>query len=171
MRLPDYISPIVACRVWQWDASGLRSLNGEPWLPGKPLAAGCRVSDSGTLVGRAETANGNHAAPQGGCTCGVYAAKDFEHLRRTGYDRYGIHGQVCLWGTVVEHQLGWRAEFAYPKTLWLPLDALPVTLKEIQCRIQSLLAAVMSPSLTMPPPSPLAESLGTRCGRAGFPDE
>ena len=32
MTVPDYISPIVGYRVWQWDATGLRSLNGENWV-------------------------------------------------------------------------------------------------------------------------------------------
>jgi hypothetical protein len=38
-----------------------------------------------------------------------------------GYQRYGICGEVYLWGRLVEHELGWRAQFAYPKTLFLPL--------------------------------------------------
>src|SRR5205807_86852 len=33
--------------------------------------------------------------------------------------------EVCLWGTVVEHEIGWRAEYAYPKSLVLPLSLLP----------------------------------------------
>jgi hypothetical protein len=39
----------------------------------------------------------------------------------------------------VEHEAGFRAEFAYPKTLYLLSEALPVTLKEIQTRIQTLI--------------------------------
>jgi hypothetical protein len=42
------------------------------------------------------------------CTCGVYAAKNIEHLRQLGYEGRGIRGEVHLWGTVVEHELGWR---------------------------------------------------------------
>jgi hypothetical protein len=60
-------------------------------------------------------------------------------LRRTQYWQFGsIHGEVNLWGSVVEHEQGFRAEFAYPKTLYLSSDMLPVTLKEIQKRIQTL---------------------------------
>jgi len=69
---------------------------------------------------------------------GIYAAKNIEHLRTTGYWQYGIHGDVNLWGTVVEHKLGWRAQFAYPKSLFLPPDALPFTLAGIQARIATL---------------------------------
>jgi hypothetical protein len=72
------------------------------------------------------------------CTCGVYAAKSLEHLRKNGYDRCGIYGEVCLWGTVVEHELGYRAQLAYPKNLFLSPDALPFTLAEIWPRLQAL---------------------------------
>ena len=63
MNIPDYISPIVGYRVWQWNATGLKSLNGEPWLPGRPLAAGCRAA-LGTIVGRAKPVHGAHESPR-----------------------------------------------------------------------------------------------------------
>ena len=140
MNIPDYISPVVGYRVWQWNAAGLKSLNGEPWLPGRPLAAGCRVAARGTIVGRGEGGHGVHEPPHSGCTCGVYAAKNREHLRQVGYERRGIHGEVYLWGTVVEHELGWRAQFAYPKSLFLPPAAIPFTLTEIDVRLKTLIA-------------------------------
>src|ERR1019366_326680 len=108
------------------------------WLPGRPLAAGCRAAARGTIVGRAEAAHNAHDAPQANCTCGVYAAKNLEHLRSAGYERFGIHGEVYLWGTVVEHEQGWRAQLAYPRNLFLPPTALPFTLAEIQSRLKTL---------------------------------
>jgi preprotein translocase subunit YajC len=127
MIIPDYIMPLVGYRVWRWnDATGLKSLNGEPWLPGRPLAAGCRVAA--------------HELPHSDCTCGVYAARNLEHLRQFGYEQRGIHGEVYLWGTVVEHKLGWRAQFAYPKSLFLPPNAFPFKLSEIDARLKTLIA-------------------------------
>jgi hypothetical protein len=41
---------------------------------------------------------------------------------------------------VVEHKLGWRAQFAYPKSLFLPPDAIPLTLAEIDVRLKTLIA-------------------------------
>jgi hypothetical protein len=43
-----------------------------------------------------------------------------------------------LWGTVAEHERGWRAQLAYPKNLFLSPDALPFTLAEIWPRLQAL---------------------------------
>jgi len=140
VNIPDYISPIVGYRVWRWNATGLKSLNGEPWLPGRPLAAGCQAAARGIIVGRAKAVHGTHELPHSDCTCGVYAAKNLEHLRQFGYEGRGIHGEVYLWGTVVEHKLGWRAQFAYPKSLFLPPDAIPFTLTEIDARLKTLIA-------------------------------
>jgi hypothetical protein len=130
MNVPDYISPIIGYRVWRWDDAGLRSLNGKPWSPCKPLAAKCGA-------GKAHDA---HEVPQTDCTCGVYAAKNLEHLRQFGYEGRGIHGEVYLWGTVVEHELGWRAQFAYPKSLALPADLIPSDTKEMEARLGALAA-------------------------------
>lgn len=135
MRIPDYISPVVAHRVWRWDERGLRSLNGEPWLPGQHLEARCRVAPAPR-----HTAEAANEVPHRKCTCGIYAAKDREHLRQIGYADRGVCGEVYLWGTVVEHRLGWRAQFAYPKSLVLPLQLLPFTLAELNTRLLELIA-------------------------------
>jgi hypothetical protein len=136
VNIPDYIMPVVGYRVWSWDAIGLKSLNGELWMPGQPLSAACR-----TLAGRAEDGLAVHDAPQMNCTCGVYAAKSLDCLRALGYMRYGsIYGELYLWGTVVEHQLGWRAQFAYPKKLVLPLDMVPLSMGAAESRLTTLSA-------------------------------
>jgi len=93
MRALDYVSPVVGYRVWQWDATGLKSLNGIEWHPGEAFTAGCRTQ-------------GCHEAPQPDCSCGIYASKSLDHLHRIGYTQRGIHGELCLWGTVVEDEGG-----------------------------------------------------------------
>jgi hypothetical protein len=67
-NIPDYVAPIVGYGFWMWDATGLRSLNGDAWLPGRALTAKCLKSD--------------HEAPTDDCLCGVYAAKSYQHLQR-----------------------------------------------------------------------------------------
>ena len=134
---PDYISPIVGYRVWIWDTTGLKSLCAKRWHPGQALEARCKASAVvGTIAGRTETANDSHDAPKANCTCGVYAAKTFDHFRKGGYERYGIHGEVYLWGKVVEHELGYRAQFAYPRNLVLPTELLLLVRRQssIGCR-------------------------------------
>ena len=133
MRVPDYISPIVAYRAWYWDAAGIRSFCGQPWYPSRPLAATCRrfVADAAHYL---------HQVPEMNCTCGIYAAKSRDALRRSGYMGFGIHGEVFLWGTVVEHELGWRAEYACPKNFFLPIDMMPVSMSLLEPRLKTLAA-------------------------------
>ena len=131
MRVPDYISPVVAYRAWQLDATGLKSLCGEPWRPGRRLAAACRESVR-------MTGHDVHDAPQMNCTCGIYAAKSHSALRKAGYAGYGIHGEVYLWGTVVEHELGWRAQYACPKNFFMPLEMLPISMGMLEPRLNTL---------------------------------
>jgi len=130
MNVPDYISPIVGWRVWRWEAARLTSLNGKPWHPGRSLAAKCGAGN----------AHDAHSAPQTTCTCGIYASKSREHLRGTGYERYGISGETFLWGRLVEHQFGWRAQFAYPKSLFLPPDLIPSDTREMESRLGAVAA-------------------------------
>jgi preprotein translocase subunit YajC len=76
--------------------------------------------------------------PYFNCTCGVYAARTIAHLHQCGYKKFGVRGEVYLWGKVVEHERGWRAQFAYPKTLFLAADTIPFSLSEISSRISTL---------------------------------
>src|SRR5215469_6971338 len=85
MNVPDYVSPVVAYRAWLFGPRGLMSLNGEIWHPNQKLQAVCRRS-----VNR-------HRPPHGDCSCGIYAAKSFDQLRRIGYAEEGVHGEVYLW--------------------------------------------------------------------------
>lgn len=138
MNVPDYISPVVGFRVWQWDATGLRSLNGEKWVAHQPLSAVCRADAIGSIAGLSKATHTPAELPYFKCTCGVYAARTMEHLNQCGYQKFGVHGEVYLWGKVVEHERGWRAQFAYPKTLFLAADKIPFSLSEINSRLKTL---------------------------------
>jgi hypothetical protein len=98
MNVPDYVSPVVGYRGWLLGPRDLMSLNGEFWHPNQKLQAVCRKS-----VNR-------HTPPHGDCSCGIYSAKSLDQLRTIGYAERGVRGEVYLWGTVVEHKLGWRAQ-------------------------------------------------------------
>ena len=64
---------------------------------------------------------GEHLAPDHRCHCGIYARKisSKEEYRDSGYwfGDWDVTGQVALWGRVIEHRDGYRAQFAYPINL------------------------------------------------------
>jgi hypothetical protein len=60
----------------------------------------------------------SHRSPEPGCTCGIHAIKDPARLARSGRSA-AVVGRVAMWGRVIEHTKGYRAEFAYPSRLRL----------------------------------------------------
>ncbi len=60
-----------------------------------------------------------HLRPARRCRCGVYALASAEELALLGPIAGGAIGQVSLWGKVIEHERGLRAEFAYPSRVRL----------------------------------------------------
>jgi hypothetical protein len=75
------------------------------WPPRRPARARCERSGLST-----------HRAPDPGCTCGVYALARAEQLRFVRYPA-SVVGSVAMWGRVVQHASGYRAQFAYPQRL------------------------------------------------------
>jgi len=76
-------------------------------------------------------------------SCGVVQFQPLSteaHLRHFGYIENRIHDEVSLWGTVVEHEHGWRAQFAYPKTLVVPLSIVPLGMNSLELWLASLSA-------------------------------
>jgi hypothetical protein len=123
---PDYSEPLCGWRLWEVEHLGadarLRSLYRDSFWPvGAPLEARCEAQRL-RLSRRPR-----HAAPTETCTCGIYAAP-FELIRRKlVVDRslppgcLFVIGTVSLWGDVLECERGWRAAFAYPSRLFVPL--------------------------------------------------
>ena len=131
MNIPDYCEAITAYRCWNVYANGL--LTGqhhhEPWEPYAPFVGRCSEANAAHLVdGRFV------AAPVLACDCGVHALlseADAEARAALGpgvnyLKSWGGHapngttvvwGAVKLWGRVIVHELGYRAEFAYPSQL------------------------------------------------------
>jgi hypothetical protein len=58
--------------------------------------------------------------PIDNCQCGIYAFKTPYKLRKDNYLNQSLLGEVWLWGKVIEYTMGFRAEYAYPKALYLP---------------------------------------------------
>ena len=124
--VPDAIEPVTGWRFWRAGSDGwLRSLTGRQhrWAPGAKFQAHCRFADVDPRDRRFQLVTGfgsaPHTSPGEGCTCGVYASRDLEHLRSQilfGLRRMVV-GEVSLWGKVIPASHGYRAQFAYPKRL------------------------------------------------------
>ena len=124
MSAPEYAGALIGWRVWcvVHDGGELRLgsvIQDDVWPAGAAFVARCRAHEppANRLLLREPEA---HVAPADGCTCGIYAAREpaaaWTYLR--GRDEphtvARVIGRVMLWGRVVEHEDGWRAERAYP---------------------------------------------------------
>jgi hypothetical protein len=69
----------------------------KPWSPRRPLAAKCGAGN----------AHEAHEPPHLDCTCGVYAAKNLEHLRQLGYEGRGILGGGSVLLVATRTESGW----------------------------------------------------------------
>lgn len=104
--------PILAWRAWaltgRRDGAGLLlrpvAKRARTWQPREIVEASCRTSRW-------------HDAPDPGCTCGLHATHSVDVLRRTRCP--AVLGRVALWGRVIEHEYGYRAQYAYPQRLRL----------------------------------------------------
>lgn len=104
--------PVHAWRVWTLAGSSdgsrvrLLPLFGErrPWPARGPARASC-------------ARRRRHQVPGLDCTCGLYATHGHDALRRSRDP--AVLGTVAMWGRVVEHAAGFRAEYAYPQRLRL----------------------------------------------------
>ncbi|MGZ8630213.1 MAG: hypothetical protein ACXWZF_04505 [Actinomycetota bacterium] len=103
--------PVVAWRAWaltgRRDGSGLLlrpvAKRAKTWQPRDVVEASCRTRP--------------HLAPEPTCTCGLHGTHVLEILRKTKCP--AVLGRVALWGRVIEHEHGFRAQYAYPQRLRL----------------------------------------------------
>jgi hypothetical protein len=114
--------PIVGWRIWNLsnDAAAPRLLPagsgvGDVWQPMQVMTARCGVL-SILKIGRRR-----HEAPDIGCSCGIYASRSLDESERPrpAWPPPCVVGTVALWGRVIEHEIGWRGQFAYPARLGL----------------------------------------------------
>lgn len=102
-------------RRWGTSSGDLVSINGEPWPHYAPAVARCVRTVSGVTPHE-------EPAPLRSCSCGLYFARSLAALQNAGA-HYGLDGglrdsaigSAKLWGRIVPHALGFRAEYAYPE--------------------------------------------------------
>ncbi|MGH2698006.1 MAG: hypothetical protein ACRDJL_02240 [Actinomycetota bacterium] len=127
--VPDAIEPLVGWRYWRVDRENLlHSLSGTKgfvWRPNTRFEARCPVVKRTGIDRRYRFISGMrvemHDAPGDRCRCGIYAARDLTHLRRQILTGLAINvvGEVSLWGRVIPGSKGFRAQYAYPRRLFV----------------------------------------------------
>lgn len=73
-----------------------------PWYYAYPGPAEC-IGNSDRIGVR-----GEHKSPHPLCTCGYHALRTRNQISTI----FPVHAKVLLWGDVIEHEDGWRAEHA-----------------------------------------------------------
>lgn len=136
MTPPLVVGPLQGYRCWrvEWhgDEPVLRSLYySTPWPARGPLRAACE-NRPGPLVAWMRRflshATATHPAPTWGCRCGIYGLTRLdgeEHLEMSPqvcqHGLFGrsiqVFGVVLLWGRLIQHEHGYRAEYARPVRL------------------------------------------------------
>jgi hypothetical protein len=121
---PDYMEPVVGWRAWGvyppdlGVATILRSVSYQlaVWAPCEAIEATCKE---------------RHEVPDPHCKCGLYSAKTREHLLSMSYANYGsqeirgmfkVIGEVNNWGKVIPGNQGWKAQYSYPRKLYVPYE-------------------------------------------------
>ena len=104
----------------------LRSITRETlWPRDRAMQALCALDRDAWRILRGPTPPPaySHAAPHNDCQCGIYAANNIKEAGRyiDNGDRdpscFTALGIVALWGRIVEHETGWRAQHAFPALL------------------------------------------------------
>lgn len=123
VKLPSYLSLVSV------------AVNRKPWEPYKALDHDC---SNPTCRG----------GPSLDCSCGIYAFKAMnslpEYVRQINRrvtvavgeteDLPSVIGEVSLWGKCIEFTKGWRAQYGYPKSIYLP-DEASVEYEGVVCRV------------------------------------
>lgn len=111
--VPLSVEPVLGWRVWRLERRDdgltlLAVMRSDEWPAREAARARCH-------------AHPGTPAPSGSCSCGLYAATSPEALAASQVftGATSVVGAVAMWGTVVEHDRGARAEISYPARLRL----------------------------------------------------
>lgn len=126
--VPDFLEPLVGWRAWKVCAplsstGSYPTLSSvildTPWTPRREVSAEHNFDLGEKCIGLVGE----------NCSCGVYAfrgsADALAYLVKVRDMLLGMSmevaiGQVSLWGKVVECERGFKAQFAYPRHIYLP---------------------------------------------------
>ena len=129
VAVPDGVEPIIAWRYWRFDpkTGHLKSLARDrtEWQPNVVFSARCRYERLDHTDARWRLVDGSlwkpHTSPSEDCRCGIYGARNLRSLRSQflfGLN-FNVVGEVSLWGKLIRGVKGYRAQFAYPRSLFV----------------------------------------------------
>lgn len=136
-------NPLVGWRMWDIlpnNPTQLRSLSNAKdtsWQHMVPQIGTCNGADPNDIT--------DHVCPSWEHRCGVHAVKELSQVKKWGAPQVGntssylrVIGEIELWGRVLEYEQGFRAEWGYPKKLYLP-DYLPVVFEQTPGELADML--------------------------------
>lgn len=158
--IPDYCEALTGYRCWNVFPNGLMvgQAYAEPWPPFEAFVGRCGFASSTEHIREGRFV----PAPVMGCDCGVHALKHAQAAEQRLIDeiiterdsftvsyfwnghrppKSRVWGAVKLWGRVIEHKIGYRAEFAYPSALFCQdenLAAIVSALYGVPCEVKTL---------------------------------
>jgi len=105
-RIAPMVGELIGHRAWKVEGGNLlRSYSaGSAWFPGLAMQ---------DKIGKGQEIDDHN-------TAGIWAFKDPYELAHEFYDEIrsgGVFGTVWLWGTVIEHECGYRAQYASIRSL------------------------------------------------------
>lgn len=121
---PDYSMPLIGWRAWRVKPVAKPVLApllhiASPWPGRKAIKAVCHGNRRHPNI----TVRELTYPPFFHCSCGVYALKTVGHLLRHDFrilsNTLMVYGPVALWGKVIRHSAGYRAQYAYPLALFV----------------------------------------------------
>lgn len=122
--VPDYCEPLIGYRVWAVTPDRhLQALSiGTRWEPYQRQEAGHVYPHWSSAPWIADPPADTACFRAGLCgACGIYALKSMDDVIALLGDLYYhysyVVGSVALWGRVVVHEHGYRAQYAYPQTI------------------------------------------------------
>ena len=116
-RPPDYLAPFIG-----WKGLVVKPDTGALLSPARRVEWPARERFEATC-------SKGHATPSARCTCGVYAVRSFEELAKAHYnwdeflpdaDEVWVVAEIKLWGQIRKGAIGYRAQFGYPKRVYVP---------------------------------------------------
>ena len=117
--------PIIGWRVWNLSIRAgsepvllpVGAPRGE-WPARRAFEARCLIFER-NLPGVLGFAS--HDSPDVDCSCGIYASSSASNLvsSTSVFPVVSVVGTVSMWGRMIVHERGWRAQFAYPARLTL----------------------------------------------------